>query len=425
MAPEDVLAYCLQEIESGRKSIAECVALFPEAPDLEAQLLAAQKLKNWSAPLMRPPASQRIEANLRGQVWAQRRARTTLLARASQKFTPAMRWAIVAALLLALFLASTGAVTASANSLPGEFLYSLKRTSEAVGLALTRPEDRSAYHLKLAQNRLDELSSLIARGDADPALITSLNSEIIAQTESAISTVNEAPVDIQPQLWQQILAETERQQSTLQMLQDQVPPEVQATLESALDESAQHSSTAQEAIDDTAVAPVTATVVATPPPAPGLPPPVPSQPSSITAAPVEPTALPPTAMPAQPTLSLPSATPAGPSANSPAAASTPPNTAQPPSGTNAIPAHTHPAPNTHAAAPANTDTAPTATDDDGGESGHAPNCNANNPNSPNYCTDTPQPTTAAINQPADSTSAPTTTPTACPTNPGGQPKCKP
>jgi len=421
MSPEEVLAYCLQEIESGRKTITECVAMVPDAPELEAQLLAVQALKKWPTPVMRPAASQRLEANLRRQVWAQTRARTNLFARASQKFTPAMRWAIMAAVLFALFFASAGTVAASASSTPGELLYPLKRAGEAVGLALTRPEDRAAYHVKLAKNRLDELSILIARGNADPTSINSLNLEIITETETAISAVNQASADARPQLWQEILAETERQQSTLQTLKDRVPPQAQATLESTLDESAQHSTLAREAVENTTGDLPTATASATPPSASASPTLAPSQPSSVVISPTGITATPP---------------PTSPNANSPASTSTHPDSDQPtssgPQHTKAASTHTSPAPthtlpafNTQATPPANTNAAPTADNGLGG-GGDSPNCHANNPNSPNYCTPTPQPTAAATDPSAASTSAPvdSPTPTACPTNPGGQPKCK-
>ena len=50
MRPEDILEVCLEDIASGRKSVIECIADFPEAPDLADQLLAAQALWAWAPP---------------------------------------------------------------------------------------------------------------------------------------------------------------------------------------------------------------------------------------------------------------------------------------------------------------------------------------------------------------------------------------
>ncbi|MEK7328206.1 MAG: hypothetical protein AAB217_23425, partial [Chloroflexota bacterium] len=65
MTPEETLAYCLTEIEAGRKTAADCAALFPDIPGLEAQLRAAQTLRAWQAPAIRPEVSRRLEARVR------------------------------------------------------------------------------------------------------------------------------------------------------------------------------------------------------------------------------------------------------------------------------------------------------------------------------------------------------------------------
>ena len=51
MKSEDILEVCLDDIASGRKSVSECIAEFPEAPDLADQLLAAQALWAWAPPM--------------------------------------------------------------------------------------------------------------------------------------------------------------------------------------------------------------------------------------------------------------------------------------------------------------------------------------------------------------------------------------
>ena len=51
MRPDDILEVCLDDIASGRKSVIECIADFPEAPGLADQLLAAQALWAWAPPM--------------------------------------------------------------------------------------------------------------------------------------------------------------------------------------------------------------------------------------------------------------------------------------------------------------------------------------------------------------------------------------
>ena len=167
MTPEEALEHCLEEIEAGRKAIAECAAEHPDLPELEAQLKAAQALQAWQTLKARPEASRRIETRLRQQAQSQRAA-----PRVKRPVT-ALRWA-VALILAALLIASAGAVVASANSLPGDTLYLVKRTTESVELFFTPPSGRAAFHTALAQRRLDELSALAERESVGADVLTDL-----------------------------------------------------------------------------------------------------------------------------------------------------------------------------------------------------------------------------------------------------------
>jgi hypothetical protein len=67
--------------------------------------------------------------------------------------------------LLALVLVFASAVAASADALPGDALYGVKRVSEeARGLLIMDPEARMRFRLDLADERLREIETLIVRG---------------------------------------------------------------------------------------------------------------------------------------------------------------------------------------------------------------------------------------------------------------------
>ena len=72
--------------------------------------------------------------------------------------------------LLALVLVvglTFGASQAAADSLPGEPLYGFKLAAEEARLALTTdPEDQAALNLALAEERLDEIATLLEQGQA-------------------------------------------------------------------------------------------------------------------------------------------------------------------------------------------------------------------------------------------------------------------
>lgn len=125
-------------------------------PNLRQQLHRAEAQDTLLASLPQPRVTTRTISRI---------LTATTLAPApnlSQR-TWARRWAVAAALALAVALSSTGYATAA--SLPGDTLYPLKRDAEQVRIALTfNPASRSAYQLRLGARRLAEAHQLLARG---------------------------------------------------------------------------------------------------------------------------------------------------------------------------------------------------------------------------------------------------------------------
>ena len=334
MTAEEALAHCLTEIEAGRKTAAECAALFRDVPGLEARLRAAQTLRAWQAPTIRPEVSRRLEARVRQGAHSRRPRNPGFLA------LP-LRWAVVFTLLAFLFV-SAGAVAASTNSLPGEVLYPVKRASESAQLFFASPADRAALHTTFAGHRLNEIAALAGRGPLEARVLTVLTAEVAAETEAALAEVKNAPAADQAALLNTIILETGRQQTVLQQIM------VVAT---------------ETAADPTATPAVITTVTSFNPT---------YTPESYTPGPPGRTHTPPG-----------QAKKTGTAASLPAGASTPtPGNSQP------------------------------------GKTPGGPNCNANNPNSPNYCT--PAPAATSNDPPPENNPAAT----ACPTNASGKPNCK-
>lgn len=96
---------------------------------------------------------------------------------------------VTAAALLAavvVLLGAGSAVAASANTLPGDALYGVKRTVERISLAMHRdPIERAELHLQFAQARLNELTQLITDGRDAGDTLEAMSGELIAAEQDA------------------------------------------------------------------------------------------------------------------------------------------------------------------------------------------------------------------------------------------------
>lgn len=124
--------HCLTQLETGM-DLESILAQYPEkAGKLRPMLIAASKARQRGAPI-RIPASAQVDS------------RTRFLAEASRiqehqrrNAMPRFRFAAMAALILVVLIAGlVGTGLTSAQAIPGEALYSVKRTVEQAQLALT------------------------------------------------------------------------------------------------------------------------------------------------------------------------------------------------------------------------------------------------------------------------------------------------
>jgi hypothetical protein len=176
---EEILAECLEAVTTGRHTLEECLALYPQWSDrLEPLLRLGYRL--GQVPLPEPDPSFRKAARERFLAATQARA---AVARRPRRFLPALptlsRWswrpasahgwrrvaATMAAALLIGFLGFSSFVVASAGgSLPGDWRYPVKRFTEHARLTFTFGENaRRDYRISLAEERLHEVQGLASQ----------------------------------------------------------------------------------------------------------------------------------------------------------------------------------------------------------------------------------------------------------------------
>ena len=204
--PQDILAWSLAEVGTGRRSVEASLAAHPEARDeLEPLLRLALALEPPELPEAPTALRQRIRAQLRQQAEAEEQTaawRSILAGMARSLVTPfvqpilrfpkALRMSLCSVAAVAVL--ATGVHHAAASSLPGEPLYTVMRWEETVTLSLARsPEEKAQKHLALAQRRLHEAQLLFLNGAESRAKATVLEySESIATGLSFVAITEEA-----------------------------------------------------------------------------------------------------------------------------------------------------------------------------------------------------------------------------------------
>jgi hypothetical protein len=202
----EIFRQCLEALEQGHSTVEQCIARYPEIPDLREMLDISQTARRISPPVM---SAARKQA-LRNQLTTQMKARkpVVLLPRLSQWG----RWAVfVPACLLLIFVSGATLLYAADSALPHDPLYGLKRTSEQFGLALARPQTRTYILAQTAQTRLTELVILMESGQTiEPGFFndvtSSLNAAMAANPDVGIRTAlyNQADSVLQVMIVRQI-----------------------------------------------------------------------------------------------------------------------------------------------------------------------------------------------------------------------------
>ncbi len=186
----DALEDCLQAMERGQASISRSSAI-PGSQQSSGRCSLPSQVARGTSRIHVP-----LDVRQRGRSRLQQRfeAFGETGAAPRRRFIPFFpRVALTAILVAALVLASTGLVSASSASLPGDQLYPVKRTWESVRLLfVSSPEQRDLLQSDYEQERLDEISELLGRRQAAPITF----SGILANRSDGQWTVSGIPVSV-------------------------------------------------------------------------------------------------------------------------------------------------------------------------------------------------------------------------------------
>jgi len=158
---------------------------------------AARRLASGPRPRLSNAAVGRIEARLRAQAAASRGASLSSRRAPRLRLAPVMRLGLVASLILILVI--TGAARASANSLPGDLLYPVKRAVEHGRLALVSDDSEPALRVEFAGRRIDEFDSLLARQEIEPDVLEEASNQL-ARALDLMAQGHGSRQDLDPQI---------------------------------------------------------------------------------------------------------------------------------------------------------------------------------------------------------------------------------
>lgn len=257
VSPE-LLARCLEELESGRATLEEIVAAHPaEAEELRDLLELRLAIVPLPAELEPDPAfraSARVA--LLEAIAAERDRRRGLWGLFGPWVRmPALAFArlgapLIAGLLLAFLVAAGGGVAyAAQDSLPGDALYGVKNALEQVQMALAASDEaRAELHMALAAKRVEEVQRAAAagRGDAARAAAEGFLSHV-GQVETYVGSASASGKDVEA-LRERLQANLERQQAVLAEVLEKAPDSAKDAIQHAMEMSQKGLKRAQQAV---------------------------------------------------------------------------------------------------------------------------------------------------------------------------------
>jgi hypothetical protein len=243
---DQVLDHCLAEIQAGKMTLEEALALYPRHAQ-ELQALLPMAIQTWAelAPDDPDPAylyksQQRILGAVRS---ASRRKKQHTPKGRHFSLRPAYALVIIT-LLAVLFGSGFGVYSASASSLPGDLLYPVKLAGEQIQLAASfSNEGDIQLLLGFAERRLGEVQSLINAerfDDLDQAL-NGFEQEMERLGEHLGG--DDGPAAPMDQLQEQL----EKHIQNLERVREQVPENAKFSIEKAIERS-QHSQAVLDAL---------------------------------------------------------------------------------------------------------------------------------------------------------------------------------
>ncbi len=234
-----ILDDCITKIQSGEGTIDDCLQQHSQYAEALAPLLEVARSTRTHLSPQGPDEAFLEPSKIRvmNQIRAAQRARPT----PKRKDVKRQKWILRPAFALMSFLvavallaASSGAVYASTEALPGDALYIVKRGVEEARLVFTLdPDLDQALLLQFANRRLEEVEkalSLDRDEDAWSALVEYENTvgELLHLVNS--SSIEEGTLD-------QIQIHLSNHQAVLQRVKSKAPPQAQEALDNALERS--------------------------------------------------------------------------------------------------------------------------------------------------------------------------------------------
>lgn len=187
----DVLEECIRALESG----ADIQTLLADHPQVAAELEPILRTVIQAQSLGLPSVPAQAVNRGRAQV-IKRAAEMREAAVAGQNRTnPLWRYAVAFMIVVFFLMGGNGLLRASAESLPGEPLYSLKRTWEDVRLLAARsPANRDSLEADFDRERLQEVAALLAQGRTESVAFHG----ILNSREGDSWLVSDIPVRVTP-----------------------------------------------------------------------------------------------------------------------------------------------------------------------------------------------------------------------------------
>ncbi|MFH1031223.1 MAG: DUF5667 domain-containing protein [Chloroflexota bacterium] len=210
---EEILASCIDEVLSGRSTVEQCLARYPQLrnelkPLLEVAL-SIQPPKVTPSPEFRNRLRNHLLDVMEPAVRKEMPHRWSV---------PALSFRAVAIALLAFIILATGGtgVYAAQSSLPGETLYPVKIGTEKLQMAATvNPEDKAYLHLKLAQRRVEEVA---IQASTNRTINVSGLATLPAQTDAALREIEKTSGNDTSAFLSRLAESTVEQQAVLQPL---------------------------------------------------------------------------------------------------------------------------------------------------------------------------------------------------------------
>jgi len=234
-----ILDDCITKIQSGEGTIDDCLQQHSQYAEALIPLLdVARSTRTHLSP--QGPDETFVETSkirVINQICAAQRSRPT----PERKDVGRQKWILRPAFALmsllvafALLAASSGAVYASTEALPGDALYIVKRGVEEARLVFTLDPDMDrALLLQFADRRLDEVEealSLDREEDAWSALVEYENTVGELLHPANLSSIDDGILD-------QIQANLSNHQVVLERVKSKAPPQAQEALDHALERS--------------------------------------------------------------------------------------------------------------------------------------------------------------------------------------------